>query len=175
MTKRTPHVIGSYLFASFLLVMPMVAADVGAVAQRVNFNGAWQLDVAASDITTGDGLAGLGGHAPATLYITQRDGSVIIASRLPGSEPRAYRINGETWVEPPRPGTRQFLIRSRVRGLTMTSEGSAQIGGEFVTVREVLTMDPSGRKITLEVTTTRDSVAERNLLVYNRAGGGGAP
>jgi hypothetical protein len=160
----------SFLVASFL-----VCLGTSAYAQRPDFSGAWRLDQSASEITTGSGLAGLGGHAPANLYITQRGTSVIIASRLPGSEPRAYEMDGETWVEPPRPGNRQFLIRSRIRGLTMISEGTGDVGGEFVTVREVLTMHPSGSNITLEVTTTRSDGAETNKLVYTRAGGGGAP
>lgn len=153
----------------------LLAFSATAGAQLPDFNGAWRLDESASEITTGDGLAGLGTHAPPNLYITQRrDGSIIIASRLSGSEPRAYRIGGETWVEPPPPGEREFVIRSRVRGPSLISEGSGEVGGEIVTVREVLTMSRTGDSISLEVTTTRSFGPETNKLVYTRAGGGGA-
>lgn len=146
-----------------------------ALAQQVDFNGAWRLDQSASQITTGDGLEGLGSHAPANLYISQqRNRSVIISSRVPGSQPRAYRMGGSTWVPAPRPSTGKFLISSRARGLSMISEGSGEVEGEIVTVREVLTMDPSGSKLTLEVTTTRSWGPETNKLVYIRTGGGGS-
>ncbi len=147
-----------------------------AFAQRVDFNGNWRLDERASQITTGDGLEGLGDHAPENLYITQKtNGAMLIASRLPGSQPRAYQIGGNTWVPAPRPSTGKFLISSRARGLQMVSEGSGDVEGEMVTVREVLTMDRSGSKITLVVTTTRSWGPETNKLVYNRIGGGGPP
>lgn len=144
-------------------------------AQQVDFNGTWSLDERASQITTGDGLEGLGDHAPRKLYITQRrGGSVLISSRLPGSQPRAYQMGGSTWVPAPRPSTGKFAMSSRVRGLQMVSEASGEVEGEFVTVREVLTMDRSGRKITLEVTTTHTWGSETNKLVYTRVGGGGS-
>jgi hypothetical protein len=144
-------------------------------AQQVDFNGTWRLDERASQITTGDGLEGLGDHAPANLYITQRrNRSLIISSRLPGSQPRAYQMGGSTWVPAPRPSTGKFLMSSRVRGLQMVSEASGEVEGEIVTVREVLTMDRSGGKITLEVTTNRPWGPETNKLVYIRAGGGGS-
>lgn len=144
-------------------------------AQQVDFNGNWRLDERASRITTGDGLEGLGSHAPTNLYITQRGNrALIIASRLPGSQPRAYQMGGSTWVPAPRPGTGKFLMSSRVRGLSMVSEASGEVEGEIVTIREVLTMDPFGRKITLEVTTNRPWGPETNKLVYVRVGGGGS-
>lgn len=145
------------------------------LAQKVDFNGTWRLDERASQITTGDGLEGLGDHAPENLYINQRgNGAMLISSRLPGSQPRAYQMGGTTWVPAPRPSTTKFAMSSRVRGLQMISEASGEVEGEMVTIREVLTMDRSGRKITLEVTTTRPGGAETNRLVYTRVGGGGS-
>jgi len=159
---------------TLLVTALLLAFGTRVDAQLPDFNGVWQLDESASEITTGDGLAGLGTHAPPTLYITQRrDGSIIIASRLTGSEPRAYQIGGDTWVEPPPPGEREFLIRSRVRGLSLVSEGSGEVDGEIVSIREVLTMGRNGSRISLEVTTTRSYGPETNKLVYNRSGGGG--
>lgn len=153
------------------IVLLLAAAP--ALAQRPDFNGTWRLDAQASTITTGEGLAGLGSPAPETLYITQRrNGQMVISSRLPGSQTRDYVMGGQTWVPAPRPSTGRFVMRSRVRGLSMESEGSGEVEGELVTVREVLTMDSNGRKITLEVTTTRSYGPETNTLVYNRVGGG---
>jgi len=84
-------------------------------------------------------------------------------------------LNGQTWVPAPRPSTGRFLMTTRVRGLTMTGEASGEVDGEMVSVREVLTMDPRGRRITLEVTTTHSLGSETNKLVYNRVGGGSSP
>ncbi len=146
-----------------------------ASVRQVDFNGTWRLDERASQITTDDGLEGLGHHAPQALYITQtRDGELLISSRLPGSTPRAYRMGGSAWVPAPRPGTGRMPISSRIRGLSLVSEASAEVEGEAVSVREVLTMDRSGAKITLEVTTTRSFGPETNKLVYTRVGGGGS-
>lgn len=156
------------------LVLALAAAP--AFAQRPDFNGTWRLDDRASRVTTGEGLEGLGKPAPETLYITQRrNGQLVMSSRLPGSETREYVLGGQTWVPAPRPSTGRFVIRSRVHELSMVSEASGEVEGEMVNVREVLTMDPGGRKITLEVTTTRSWGPETNLLVYNRVGGSGAP
>lgn len=145
------------------------------LAQRPDFSGTWHLDRGASEITTGDGLAGLGDPAPENLYITQRgNGAVIISTRIRGAEARAYQMGGETWVAAPPPGDDRFLIRSRTRGLSMISEGTGEIDGEIVSVREVMTMDPRGDTLALEVTTTRSSGPATNKLIYRRVGGGGS-
>lgn len=161
MIKRTT------LFTALLLGLGTLGA-----AQQPDFNGTWRLNEEESRVTTGEGLDGLGSHAPETLYITQRrSGEVILTSRLPGSVARDYVIGGSTWVPAPRPSTGRFLMTSRTRGLSMISEASGETDGETVRVREVLTMDPDGRRITLEVTTTRSWGPETNVLVYDRVGG----
>jgi len=161
MIKRT------ILFAVLLLGLAAVHA-----AQAPDFNGTWRLNEDDSRITTGEGLSGLGGPAPPMLYITQRrNGAVILSSRIPRSVSRDYLMGGSTWVPAPQPSTAKFLMASRTRGLSMISEASGEVDGEMVQVREVLTMDARGRRITLEVTTTRSWGPETNLLVYDRVGG----
>lgn len=164
MSKRT-------ILATALTTLALAAAA-HAQAQRPDFNGTWRLDKQASRITTGEGLAGLGSPAPEMLYITQRrNGQLILSSRLPGSEPRSYLVGGNTLVPAPRPSTGKFAMSSRFRGLSIVNEATGEVDGETVSVREVLTMDPRGRMITLEVTTTRSWGPETNTLVYNRVGG----
>lgn len=159
------------LFAIILLSLAVPAA-----AQTPDFNGTWRIDRQASEITTGEGLDGLGDPAPDTLYITQRrNGALVMSSRLPGSQTREYILGGQTWVPAPRPSTGRFLMITRVRGLSMVGEASGEVDGEMVSVREVLTMDARGRRITLEVTTTHSRGSETNKLVYNRVGGGSSP
>jgi hypothetical protein len=82
-------------------------------------------------------------------------------------------MGGQTWVTPPPPGNDRFLIRSRIRGLSMTSEGTGEIDGDIVSVREVMTMGSRGDTLTIEATTTRSTGAETNKLVYRRSAGGG--
>lgn len=143
-----------------------------AHAQRPDFSGVWQLDRDASEINTADALAGLGDPAPPNLYITQqRNGAVILSSRINGSEPRAYRMGGQTWVQAPPPEDGRVLIRSRIRGLSMISEGTGEVDGEIVQVSEVMRMGSRGDVLTIEATTTRSSGPETNKLVYRRAGG----
>jgi len=166
MIKRT------LLLAALLLVWAGPAH-----AQRVDFNGTWRLDMQRSEITTGDGLEGLGESAPETLYIVQSSGGrLVLSSHLPGSTPREYLIGAQSLVPAPRPSTRQVIMKSRTSGLTVTNEGTVEVDGEIVTVKEVLTMHPRGQLITVEVTTTRQWGPETNTLVYNRiAAKGGAP
>lgn len=159
-----------------LFALVLLSLAVPAAAQAPDFNGTWRLDRQASEINTGEGLDGLGDPAPETLYISQRrNGALVMSSRLPGSQTREYVLNGQTWVPAPRPSNGRFLMTTRVRGLTMTGEASGEVDGEMVSVREVLTMDPRGRRITLEVTTTHSLGSETNKLVYDRVGGGSFP
>ena len=62
-----------------------------------------------------------------------------------------------------------------MRGLSLISTGAGRVAGETVSVREILTMAPSGRTLTLQVTTTRPTGAETNTLVYKRASGSDPP
>jgi len=157
---------------AFLTILLLGLATL-AHAQRPDFNGTWRLDDRASSVLSGDGLEGLGNAAPPMLYITHRDnGQLTLSSRLLGAEARVYLIGGDSWVPAPRPSTGRFLVSSRYRRLSVISEGAGEVEGELVSVREVLTMNPTGASITLEVTTTRSWGPETNKLVYNRVGGG---
>lgn len=161
---------------STLVAIVMLGLAGPVTAQLPDFNGTWRLDREASEINTAEGLDGLGTPAPETLYIAQRrNGQLVMSSRLPGAETREYILGGQTWVPAPRPSTGRFLMSTRVRGLSLVGEASGEVDGEMVRVREVLTMDPRGRRITLEVTTTHPWGSETNKLVYNRVGGGGLP
>ena len=156
----------------FLLTILLVGLSANAFAQRPDFSGNWELDRRASRITTRSGLAGLRGSAPDHLYIQQTsDETIILASRLPGASARSYQFDGQTWLPAIEGDPTKILVSSRVRGLSLISTGAGRVAGETVRVQEILTMNPSGRTITLQVTTTRATGAETNTLVYQRAGG----
>lgn len=158
---------------SVLLTILLVGLSVDAFAQIPDFSGNWELDRSASRITTPNGLAGLRGSAPDHLYIQQTSSrTVILASRRPGASARSYQFDGETWLPAIDGDPTKILMSSRVRGLSLISTGAGRVAGETVSVREVLQMNPNGRTLTLQVTTTRQSVAETNTLIYKRAGGG---
>ena len=144
-----------------------------AFAQRPDFSGIWELDVAASRITTPYGLAGLLSSSPDNLYIQQTsDETLILASRLPGALPRSYKFDGQTWLSAIEGDSTKVLMSSRVRGLSLVSAGAGRVAGETVRVQEILRIGPNGETLTLQVTTTRSSGAETNTLIYRRAGGG---
>ena len=157
---------------TFLVTILFAGLSVNAFAQRPDFSGNWDLDRSASRITTPLGLAGLRGAAPDHLYIQQPSNrSIILASRLPGATARSYQFDGQSWLPAIEGDPTKILMSSRVRGLSLISTGAGRVGGETVSVREVLLMNPNGRSLTLQVTTTRPSGAETNTLVYQRAGG----
>ena len=161
---------------AFLLTILVVGMSVNAFAQRPDFAGNWELDRSASRITTPDGLAGLRGSAPDHLYIQQTsDETIILASRLPGALARSYQFDGQTWLPVIEGDPTKILMSSRVRGLSLISTGAGRVAGETVSVREILTMAPSGRTLTLQVTTTRSTGAETNTLIYQRASGSDPP
>ena len=157
---------------ALLLIILIVGLGANAFAQRPDFSGNWELDRSASRVTTPYGLAGLRSSAPDHLYIQQTsDQTIILASRLPGALARSYQFDGQTWLPAIEGDPTKILMQSRVRGLSLISTGAGRVGGEIVSVREILTMNPSGRTITLQVTTTHPTGAETNTLVYQRAGG----
>jgi hypothetical protein len=148
----------------------LVAVAAVAWAQTPDFNGIWELDEEASQINTLDGLTGFNDHAPLRLYITQsRDGKLILATREPGAQPRNYLFGGETWLPAPDDPNQKMMMSSRVRGLSLVSQGHTRVAGETISIQEVLSINPNGRSLTLRVTTSRNGEAETNLLVYTRA------
>lgn len=160
--------------AIFAPEAPLPAQQTGrsaTVAGRPNFSGTWRLDVEASDVTSPDGLAGLGGAAPENLYITQaRNGALILSSRVNGAQPRTYIIGGENPLPAPGGEAARMTMSSRWEGSTLVSEGSGEFEGSSLVVREVMSLSPDGRTLRLEVTTTLAGAGSTNTLIYSKAG-----
>lgn len=143
----------------------------GEVPERPNFSGTWRLDAEASDVTSPDGLAGLGGAAPENLYITQaRNGALILSSRVNGAQPRNYIIGGENPLPAPGGEAARMTMSSRWEGSNLVNEGSGEVGGSSLVVREVMSLSPDGRTLELEVTTTLAGAGSTNTLIYRKAG-----
>ncbi len=157
---------------AFLLTILLVGLSANAFAQRPDFSGNWELDRSASRITTPYGLAGLRNPAPDHLHIQQAsDQMIILASRLPAAVARSYQFDGQTWLPAVEGDPTKILMSSRVRGLSLISTGAGRVAGETVSVREILTMAPSGRTLTLQVTTTRPTGARKRCSTSCRATG----
>lgn len=149
---------------------PQRAGRSGTVAERPNFSGTWRLDAEASDVTSPDGLAGLGAPAPENLYITQaRNGALILSSRVNGAQPRNYIIGGENPLPAPGGEDARMTMSSRWEGRNLVNEGSGEVAGDPLVVREVMSLSPDGRTLRLEITTTVAGTEATNTLVYIRA------
>jgi len=153
---------------------PLSAQRAGRLAATVelpNFSGTWRLDVAASEITSSEGLAGLGAAAPENLYITQaRNGALILSSRVNGAQPRNYIIGGNNSLPAPGGEDARMIVNSRWEGSNLVNEGSGEVAGNSLVVREVISLGPDGQLLRLEVTTTVAGTEVTNILVYNKAG-----
>ena len=146
---------------------PQRAGRSGTVAERPNFSGTWRLDAEASDVTSPDGLAGLGAPAPENLYITQaRNGALILSSRVNGAQPRNYIIGGENPLPAPGGEDARMTMSSRWEGRNLVNEGSGEVAGDPLVVREVMSLSPDGRTLRLEITTTVAGTETTNTLVY---------
>ena len=164
---------------AFLLIILFLPLSANAFAQlgqfsvpRPDFSGSWELVRSASRIETPYGLAGLRNSAPTQLYIQQTPSETLIFStRNPGAVPRSYQFNGQTWLLAIEGDPTKLLMSSRIRGLSLITTGAGRVGGETVSVQEILTMGKSGTTLTLQVITTRPTGAETNTLVYKRTGG----
>jgi hypothetical protein len=126
------------------------------LAQGVDFSGTYRFDRAASQVTAGAGLAGLGpGGTPHTLYVQQAaNGSVSIGSDMNEGQSRLYRFGGTSPI--PAGRGEPITVRSRVEGRSLIAEGPG--------LKETLTISPDGRTLTVAVT----AGAATSTLVYTR-------
>ena len=165
-TVAAPRAIG----APEALLPAQQAGRSSTVAERPNFSGTWRLDAEASDVTSPDGLAGLGGAAPENLYITQaRNGALILSSRVNGAQPRNYIIGGENPLPAPGGEAARMTMSSRWEGSNLVNEGIGEMAGDPLVVCEVMSLSLDGRTLRLEITTTVAGTEATNTLVYIRA------
>lgn len=143
-------------------------------AQEPGFSGTWTLEPARSRISEAAGLAALiGAGGPPTLHITQpANGTLIVESQINEGHARFYRP-GAMIVTPVTvgPGGR-ITMTSRWEGRTLVSEGTRESssGASSIVrqVRERLALDPAGRTLTIEVTTSGPDGTAASTLVYTR-------
>jgi hypothetical protein len=152
----------------------LVLIQAALVAQAPDFSGTWKLDPTRSRVTAAAALAGLiGAGAPDTLHITQpANGTVVIESQINEGHARLYRPGYKTstpvFVGPA--GT--VTMTSKWDGRALVSEGNRDTAtGTSTTVmqmKEVITLSPDGRTLTVDVTTTTGSDTSTSTLAYTR-------
>jgi hypothetical protein len=143
-----------------LLTLALGAGGAALLAQEADPSGTWRLDRAASRITPGAGLAGLGaGGAPPTLYITQAaNGAITVGSDINESQSRIYRLAGQGSI-PALPGA-AVPVTSRWDGRTLIVDGAG--------VKERLALSADGSTLTISVTVDAPSGTTTSTLVYGR-------
>ena len=62
-----------------------------------------------------------------------------------------------------------MTMSSRWEGSNLVNEGSGEVAGDPLVVREVMSLSPDGRTLGLEITTTVAGAEATNTLVYIRA------
>jgi hypothetical protein len=134
----------------------ILLAGAGAIAQSVDFTGTYRFDKAASQVTPGAGLSGLGpGGMPHTIFVQQAaNGSLSIGSDMNQGLSRLYRFNGESPI--PAAKGDPITVKSRVEGHALIAEGTG--------LKEVLTLSPDGKTLTVVVT----AAAGTSTLTYRR-------
>ena len=62
-----------------------------------------------------------------------------------------------------------MLISSRWNGNNLVNEGSGEVEGKFVVVREMFSLSSDGQLLQLEVTTAVAGTEVTNIIIYNKA------
>jgi hypothetical protein len=149
-------------------VKPGVTPGIVPSAPPASFAGTWRLDSAASRINDGAGLAGLiGAGAPPTLHITQpANGTLIVESAVNAGEARFYRPGREA-TTPAGGGT--ITMKTSWAGATLVAEGTHVTGSAAsAQVKEVFSVSPDGKVLTIEVTRTAGSEESASRFLYSR-------
>ncbi|MBM52922.1 MAG: hypothetical protein CL485_08080, partial [Acidobacteria bacterium] len=87
-----------------------------------------------------------------------------------GAQPRNYIIGGNNSLPAPGGEDARMIVSSWWEGSNLVNEGSGEVAGNSLVVREVISLGPDGQLLRLEVTTTVAGTEVTNMLVYNKAG-----
>jgi hypothetical protein len=130
--------------AGILTATLVLLSGAALVAQSVDFSGTYRFDKAASQVTPGAGLSGLGpGGMPHTIFVQQAaNGSISVGSDMNQGQSRLYRFNGESAL--PAAKGDPITVKSRVEGRSLIAEGTG--------LKEVLTLSADGKTLTVAVT-----------------------
>ena len=155
---------------SWLLVALLLscASATSLMAQAPDLSGTWVLDAARSQVVATAGFTGLiSAGAPRTLHITQpANGAVVIESQINEQHVRIYKPGGQTSTPAGQGGV--VTMTTRWEGRTLVSEGAMKApSGDTTIVREVLSVSPDGKALTVQITT---SAAEKaaSALTYTK-------
>ena len=138
-------------------------APASQAAGRPNFSGWWTLDRAATTLTPPAFSGGRGGADIGRLFITHAANDTVIV----GPETNGLKAWSYT---PGRAGTipvgRDTTMRAAARwdGASLVVEGTQ---GDL-RMHEVMSLSTDGRRLTIEVTTTRPDGVTTNRLVYRK-------
>ena len=80
-----------------------------------------------------------------------------------------YIIGGENPLPAPGGEAERMTMSSRWEGRNLVNEGSDEVEGDSLVVREVMSLSPDGLTLRLEVTATVAGTEATNTLVYIRA------
>lgn len=151
-----------------VLAIVLLASAATLHAQAPDFSGTWRLDEAKSNVVATAGIIGLiPAGAPKTLHITQpANGTVVIESQVNEAHVRIYKPGRESSTPAGQGGA--VTMTAKWEGKALVSEGALKApNGDTTTVREVMSLSPDGKVLTMEVTT---SFAEKasSTLVYTK-------
>ena len=140
-----------------------------ASGQTPDLSGTWRLDVERSRIAAAPLRGGADGGPADTLHVTHAaNGTLIVGNQVNAGQAWSYRPGRKTTIPMGAHGT--MAVMSRWEAGRFVSEGSrASEGGGGVTgVREVRSLSPDSRTLTVEVTIRTLQGERTNTLVYER-------
>jgi hypothetical protein len=133
-----------------------------AAAQHPDFSGMWTIDESASEFTPPAFSGGRGGKDIGRLFITHAaNGTVVVGPETNGMKAWSFTPGRELTIPVGRDTTMQ--ASSRWDGDKIVAEGTQ---GDM-TMHEVMSLSPDGKRLTIEVTTTTPEGETRNRLVYS--------
>ncbi len=151
----------------------VVAATAAAVhAQAPDFSGTWRLDESKSRVVATAGIIGLiPAGAPKTLHITHpANGTVVIESQINEAHVRIYKPGRETSTPAGQGGA--VTMTTKWEGQSLISDGALKApNGDTTTIREIVSVSPDGKVLTMEVSAFAKALADReasSTLVYTK-------
>ncbi len=136
-------------------------------APAIDFSGTWKIDAARSTITaaTLPGLIKAG--APQVLHITHAaNGTIIVESQINESHARVFKPGRETTT--PLWPTGSITATSALEGRELVSDGTQEVTGGVVRVRETFALSADGKTLTVTVAIGGPGEKTVSTFVYTR-------
>jgi len=129
-----------------LLLLPHAAAQ-----HRPDFSGTWDMDESRSESAHQDVPIG-----PESLVIHQTAADISLETRrsdAASSEKLVFQLNGTERTNVTESG-QSIKVKAHWDGLKLVTETEREINGSTVTTRQVFTLAPTGREVTVDKTLT---------------------